>query len=256
MTINELAQERDLVFFDLETTGLNVVTDRIVQFAAIKYPAGSGQAEERSQLINPGCAIPAEVTAIHGITDADVRQSPTFADYADELYDWIGDADLAGYNLGRFDIPLLMEEFGRVGLAFRIEQRRVIDVQEIFYKMEPRTLAGAFKYYCGEELEGAHDALIDVRATTAVLQGQLKMYNAIEPSVEALHAFTRRPGQLDSTNRLRLDDKEEVVFNFGKYKGQRCKDVFRKEKSYYHWLQDRDFSIQVKEITRQVWESL
>ena len=270
MNIADLAAERDLLFFDLETTGLNVVTDRIVQFAGIKYPAGGGAPVELKRNLNPQMPIPAEVVAVHGIDDAAVAGAPTFGDFADELDAFIGDADLAGYNLGRFDIPVLMEEFDRVGVRFRTDNRRVVDVQEIFYKMEPRTLAGALRFYCGEEIEGAHDALNDVRATVSVLRGQLERYadadyidrdgerhaGVIAPDVQALHQFTQRPGQLDATNRLRADGDGEVVFNFGKYKGQRLRDVFRKEKSYYYWLRDRDFSVQVKEIATQVWESL
>lgn len=270
MTVPQLAQDRDLIFFDLETTGLNVVTDRIVQIAAVKYPRGGGPPVELNQLLNPQMPIPAEVVAVHGIDDAAVVDAPTFPEYADELDAYLGEADLAGYNLGRFDIPVLMEEFDRAGVRFRTDNRRVIDVQEIFYKMEPRTLAGALRFYCNRELEGAHDALNDVRATVSVLEGQLTRYaeatyidrdgqrhpSPIKPDVEQLHQFTQRPGQLDATNRLRLDDAGEVTFNFGKYRGQRLRDVFRKEKSYYHWLQDRDFSVQVKEISRQVWESM
>lgn len=266
MNIAALVKHKPLIFFDLETTGLNVVTDRIVQIAAVKYLPGAAEPIKLKQYINPGCAIPAESAAIHGITDEVVANAPSFAAFADQLLDWLGDADLSGYNLMRFDIPLLMEEFERAGIRFRIEGRNIIDVQEIFYKMEPRTLAGAVRYYCGKEMENAHDALADVEATIDVLAGQLNMYlgentrSAAEPSlpdtIEGLAAFTRREGQLDATNRLREDEEGEVVFNFGKYKGQRLKEVFRKEKSYYHWLQDKEFSVQVKEITRQVWESM
>ena len=270
MDLRDIPLERPLVFFDLETTGLNVVTDRVVQFAGARYEPHGGSPEERTYFVNPGRPIPAEVIAVHGITDQRVAGEPTFAQIAEELHAFVGDADLAGYNLARFDVPVLMEEFARAGIRFRTDGRSVVDVQEIFYKMEPRTLAGALRFYRGEELEGAHDALADVRATVRVLEGQLDRYRGadytdrggrthaapVRPDVAALHAFTQRAGQLDAANRLRRDDGGEPVFNFGKHKGRRLRDVFRKEKSYYHWIQDRDFSVQVKEIAREVWEAL
>lgn len=236
-----------------------MVNDRIVQFAGIRYEP-DGSSEEFVTDVNPTVPIPAEVVAIHGIDDARVAGAPTFASLAGRLDALFAEADLAGYNLGRFDIPLLMEEFARAGGEFDMRGRRIVDAQEIFYKMEPRTLAGALQFYCGEELVGAHDAMADVRATVRVLSGQLRRYDHAEtpvrPDVAALHAFTQRPGQLDATNRLRADEAGEVVFNFGKYRGQRAREIFRKEPSYYRWIQDRDFSIQVKQITREVFESL
>lgn len=262
--------ERDIVFFDLETTGLNVVTDRIVQFAGVRYHADGRPPERLVQYVNPGRPIPAETTAVHGISDARVAGEPTFDDFADHLYDWIGEADLGGYNLNRFDVPVLLEEFDRVGIRFGLAGRRIVDVQEIFYKMEPRTLAGALRFYRKEEMTNAHDALADVEATVRVLEGQLARYadadfvagdgsvseRPVRADIAALHDFTQRPGQLDATNRLREDASGEVVFNFGKYKGKRARDVFKREPSYYKWIQDKDFSVQVKEITRAVWEAM
>ncbi len=256
MEVGKLRLERDLVFLDLETTGLNVVTDRVVQFAGVKYFADGSPAEELNLFVNPTIPIPAESTAIHGITDARVAGAPTFEDVADRLLDYLEGADLSGYNLARFDVPVLMEEFDRVGVRFRTEERRIVDVQQIFYKMEPRTLAGALRFYCDEEMVDAHDALADVRATAKVLTGQLERYGSLTPDVASLAEFTKQEGALDATNRLQRDADGAVVFNFGKYKGKRVRDVFKRERSYYQWIQDRDFSVQVKEITQREFEAI
>jgi len=270
MDLNNFNLTSPLVFFDLETTGLNVVTDRIVQFAAIKYSPGQKTPEELVYFINPEMAIAPDAAAVHGISNERVAHEKTFNELADEIFDFIGEADLSGYNIKRFDVPMLMEEFDRAGIRFHTDQRKIVDVQEIFFKMEPRTLAGALRYYRGEEMTNAHDALADVQATIKVLAGQVDKYKnvnftdgdgveliePIQPDVDKLAAFTHREGQLDATNRLRRDSDGEIVFNFGKHKGRPLKEVFAKERSYYHWLQDKDFSIQVKEITRAVWESM
>ena len=259
MTLDRLPLERPLVFFDLEATGLNVVTDRVVQFAAIRFEPGAEKGRELVTDVDPTVPIPAEATAIHGIDDARAGGAPTFAELADGLASFLRGADLAGYNLGRYDVPLLMEEFARAGTPFSLDGRRVVDVQEVFYKMEPRTLAGALRFYRGEELEGAHDALADVRATVRVLEGQLTRYGGpgspVRADVEALHRFTRRPGQLDATNRLREDADGEVVFNFGKHRGRRVREVFAREPNYYRWIQERDFGVEVKQITRRIFEA-
>ncbi|MFK8057202.1 MAG: exonuclease domain-containing protein [Saprospiraceae bacterium] len=270
MDLKEFNFTHPMVFFDLETTGLNVVTDRIVQFAAVKYSPGKDTPEELVYFVNPQMAIDPQAAAVHGISDERVANEATFNDLADEIYEFIGEADLSGYNIKRFDVPMLMEEFDRAGIRFRMDERKLVDVQEIFFKMEPRTLAGALRFYSGEEMTNAHDALADVQATIKVLAGQVKKYKGItfkdidgaevvdpiQADVDALAAFTLREGQLDATNRLRRDTEGEIVFNFGKHKGRTLKEVFSKERSYYHWLQDKDFSIQVKEISRGVWESM
>jgi len=204
--------ERDLCFFDIESTGLNVVRDRIVQIAIIKYPKNGGEPEELEMLINPGIPISEEAMNVHGITPKMLSNKPSFQQVADQLLKFIGNADLAGYNSNRFDVPMLMEEFSRVGIELDMTRRRTIDVQRIFYKMEPRTLSAALKYYTGKKIENAHDALADVRATIDVLKGQLEKYqdvdledgdgNIIEKPVQndmkALHEFTTDDKMIDA----------------------------------------------------------
>lgn len=263
-----LQLQRDICFFDIESTGLHVIRDRILQLAIIKYFADGRPPVERCELINPGVPIPEEAMKVHGITPEMVRNKPTFPQIAGEIFDFIGDADLAGYNSNRFDIPFLMEEFARAGLDFDIRSRRLIDVQRIFYKMEPRTLRAAMKFYCDRDFEEAHDALEDVRATIAVLDGQLQRYagmdltdengevipEPVRPDVDTLHTFTNDLRLLDATQRLRYNDKGEVVFNFGKYNGELVRAVFEREPQYYHWMQGKDFSVQVKQIIREIYE--
>ena len=259
MRLTRLPLKRPIVFFDLETTGVDVVTDRIVQIGALRYEPGGGEPERYNKLVNPGRPIPPATTAIHGISDADVADAPRFEQLADELETLFDGADIGGYNVGKFDLPVLLEAFARCGRDFRPDERRVVDAMEVFFRMEPRSLAGALRFYCGEEMENAHDAMADIEATVKVLEGQLAKYvpeGRMEADVEKLHGLSTRPGQLDATNRLRRDSAGEIVFNFGKYRGKRARDVFQKEPSYYHWLQSKDFSVQVKSYTRELWESM
>lgn len=258
--------EKDLVFFDVETTGLHVIRDRILQLAMIKYSKKNGPVEEMMMLINPGIPISEEAMRVHGITPADLVNKPVFAQVAQKIFDFIGDADLAGYNSNRFDIPILMEELARCGFDLEIEKRRQIDVQRIFYKMEPRTLKAAYQFYCGSPLEGAHDALEDVRATIKVLEGQLEKYestpfenedgtiieHAIKNDVQSLHDFTNDMKTLDATQRLKFNEKGEIVFNFGKYIGQVADKVLYEDRNYYHWIQEKEFSFQLKKIVKQL----
>jgi DNA polymerase III subunit epsilon len=261
---------RDLVFFDVETTGLNVVRDRIVQIALIKYQKNGNPPAELSLLINPGIPISEESMAIHGITPRDLANKPTFQQVAQQIFDFIGNADLSGYNAARFDIPMLMEEFFRVGFEFDISKRRIIDVQRIFYKMEPRTLKAALKYYCDSELEDAHNALADVRATIEVFKGQLAHYKGknlldedgnevLEPiknDMQALHEFTNDMRMIDPTQKLKLDHKGITIFNFGKYAGQPVAEVLTKDKNYFRWIMEKEFSAQVKQIVRNIMKDL
>ncbi|MCC6410107.1 MAG: 3'-5' exonuclease [Saprospiraceae bacterium] len=262
--------DRDLVFFDVETTGLNVIRDRIVQIALVKLHKNGQPQTELSMLINPGIPISEESMQIHGITPKDLANKPVFQQVAQKIWDFIGDSDLAGYNSNRFDVPMLMEEFARVGMEFDVSKRRLLDVQRIFYKMEPRTLKAAYRFYCAQELTDAHDALADVKATIDVFKGQLQAYEGkdlidengnvvpapIQNDVQVLHTFTNDLNFLDATQKLRVQPDGVVVFNFGKYAGQPVREVFLKEKNYFHWMLEREFSSQVKQIIRQIMKEL
>ena len=258
--------DRDLCFLDLEATGLNVIRDRIIQIAIIKYFAGDQEPEELTMLINPGIPISLEAMMVHGIQPKDVANKPTFQQVAQRIFDFIGDADLAGYNSNRFDIPMLMEEFARVGLEFNVDNRRTIDVQRIFYKMEPRTLKAALKFYCDEDMEDAHDALADVRATIKVFRGQLEKYNGVdhvdedgnvtpEPvtnDMQVIHDFTNDQRYVDATQRLKYDPNGVIVFNFGKYNGRPAAEVLSQDKQYYNWMLNKEFSSQVKQLIKKL----
>lgn len=266
----QLQLDRDLVFFDVETTGLNVIRDRIVQLAMVKMQKNGQTPLELSMLINPGIPISEESMQIHGITPKDLANKPTFGQVAQKIWDFIGASDLAGYNSNRFDVPMLMEEFARVGMEFDVSKRRLIDVQRIFYKMEPRTLRAAYRLYCGRELEDAHDALADVKATLEVFKGQLHAYEGkdlldeeghvvpapIKNDMQALHDFTNDLNFLDATQKLRMLPDGKVIFTFGKYANQEVKEVLRKEKNYGHWIMEKEFSSQVKQIIRQMMKEV
>lgn len=249
--------DRPLCFFDIESTGLNVVKDKIIQIALIKYSPDQEVPEKVTLLIDPVRAIMPDAVAVHGITNEMLKGKPTFEKVAEQIFQFIGSADLCGYNSNRFDVPMLMEEFNRVGYEFSLENRRLIDAQRIFYKKEPRTLEAALKFYCSEELVNAHDAMADVEATIKVLNGQIEKYpvasfaieNAEAPdsaTVKLLADFTNDPSSLDITNRLKYDNKGRVVFNFGKNIGKPVGETLYKDRHYYRWIMDKDFSIQVK----------
>lgn len=258
--------DKSIVFFDIEATGLNVLKDRIVQIALIKYLPDTPEPIELEMLVNPGVPISKESYEIHGISEEKVANEPTFPQIAAKLEAFIGDADLSGYNLNRFDVPMLMEEFNRAGIHFKIDDRKIIDVQSIFYKMEPRTLVAAYKFYCGEKLVGAHDALADVKATVAVLKGQINKYadedyetkdgqileKPIKNDMNALYEFTHNKQSVDVTNRLKYTSDGDIVFNFGKYIGQPVGPVLAKDKQYYHWILEKDFSVQVKQAVQKI----
>jgi len=258
--------DRDLVFFDIEATGLNVVRDRIMQIAMIKYFADGREPAELSMLINPSFPITEEAMQVHGITPKDVANKPTFPQVAQEILDFIGDADLAGYNSNRFDIPMLMEEFDRAGIEFSVDNRRTIDVQRIFYKMEPRTLRAALKFYCDQEMEDAHDALVDVRATVDVLKGQLQKYRGVDHvdedgnvtptpvvnDVQTIHDFTNDLRYVDATQKMKYDVNGEIIFSFGKYNGKPVAPTLAKDKQYYNWILNKEFSSQVKQIVKKL----
>ena len=262
--------DKDIVFFDIESTGLNVLKDRIVQIALIKIKSDGVTKEELEHLINPQVPISAEAMAVHGITPDKLKDKPVFSEVAQEVFDFIGDADIGGYNSDRFDIPILTEELYRSGIDLEIEKRRTIDVQKIFYKMEPRTLKAAYKVFCGKTLVDAHDALADVRATIEVFAGQLQKYDGVDyedgdgfvtkapikNNIQAIHEFISDYRIVDYTQRLRRDYQGEIIFNFGKYMNQRVSDVFRRDKNYFHWIMQKDFSSQVKKIVKKIMEDI
>lgn len=248
----KLNLERPLIFFDLETTGTNITRDRIVELSYIKvYP--DGNEESKSRRINPEMPIPAESTAIHHITDADVANEPTFRQIAKSLLAIFEGCDIAGYNSNKFDVPLLIEEFNRAGLTFNLEGRRFIDVQNIFHKMEQRTLVAAYKFYCGKNLEDAHSAQADTRATYEVLMSQLDRYESLKNDVKALADFSRSGRSLDLAARIILNEKDVPVFNFGKHKGESVVEVFRREPSFYAWMIQGDFPKNTKDVITRLY---
>lgn len=258
--------DRDLCLLDIEATGLSVIRDRILQIGMIKYFKDGRPPQELCMLINPGVPISLEAMLVHGISPKDVANKPTFQQVAQKLYDFIGEADLAGYNSNRFDLPILMEEFARVGMELDLTRRRTIDVQRIFYKMEPRTLKAALKFYCDKDHDEAHDALADVRATIEVFTGQLNRYEGVDyrdeegavipapvqRNVQALHEFTNDMRFLDATQKLRIDPTGEVVFNFGKYAGQPVAETLANDNQYFNWILNKEFSSQVKQIVKRL----
>jgi DNA polymerase-3 subunit epsilon len=240
-----------LCVFDLETTGTQITKDRIVQIAIIKL-LPNGEKEEYNQLINPMIDIPEQIAAIHGITNERVENCPTFMDKASEIADFIGKSDLAGYNSNKFDIPILAEEFLRVGYSFDISNRKFIDVQNIFHKMEQRTLAAAYQFYCEKKIENAHDALYDTRATLDVFLAQLDRYDNLKNDVSFLSEFSRA-GEYESVDlagRLARNKKGEVIYNFGKHSGKSIVEVMKIEPGYYGWMLDADFPIYTKNCLR------
>ena len=248
----ELKLERPLIFFDLETTGTNITRDRIVELSYVKvFPDGTE--ETKSRRINPEMPIPPESTAIHHITDEDVKDAPTFRQVSKALLQIFDGCDIAGYNSNKFDVPLLIEEFNRAGLLFDIEGRRFIDVQNIFHKMEQRTLVAAYKFYCGKNLEDAHSAAADTRATYEVLKSQLDRYDTLKNDVASLAEFSRSGRAVDLAARVVLNDKDEPVFNFGKHKGHSVIDVFRREPSFYSWMMQGDFPKNTKDVVTRLY---
>ena len=248
----ELNLKKPIIFFDLETTGVNISHDRIIELSYIKvYP--NGTEEEKSMRINPEMSIPAESTAIHHITDEDVADKPTFKQIAKELAKVFEGCDIAGYNSNRFDIPLLMEEFLRAGINIELSRQKFVDVQTIFHKMEQRTLSAAYKFYCNGDLENAHSANADTRATYEVLKAQLDRYPNLKNDVEFLSNFSSFNKNVDLMGRIVYNEQGVEVFNFGKYKGVSVKEVFeRRDPSYYAWMMNGDFALDTKRVITKV----
>jgi len=241
----KLNLKNPIVFFDLETTGINIVSDRIVEISYLKvYP--NGKEESRTRLINPGIPIPPQSTEVHGITDEDVKDAPLFKNIAKSLASQIEGCDLAGYNSNRFDIPLLAEEFLRADVDIDLMKRKFVDVQTIFHKKEQRTLSAAYKFYCGKELENAHSASADTAAAYEVLQSQLDRYPDLENSIDFLSEYSSFGNNVDFAGRLVYNDQNQEVINFGKYKGRIAEEVLQEDIGYYGWIMNGDFPLHTK----------
>lgn len=238
---------KPICFFDLETTGVNITTDRIVEIAILKvFP--NGKEDRKTWLVNPETPIPAEVTAIHKISDADVADKPTFKELAKEINAMLKDSDLAGFNSDRFDIPLLAEEMLRAGVDFDMKGRVAIDVQTIFHKMEERTLAAAYRFYCDKNLEDAHSAAADTEATYEVLKAQIAKYDELENDAKFLAEFSSRKKFADFAGFITYNKYNEECFSFGKHKGKRVEDVLNEEPGYFGWLLNADFPLYTKKV--------
>ena len=257
---------RPLAFFDLETTGTNIGTDRIVEISIIKlHPDGSE--EVKTWRINPGITIPLESSLVHGIYEEHIKDEKRFHELGVEVADFMGESDLAGYNSNKFDIPMLMEEFLRAGVNFNLEQRHFVDVQNIFHQMEQRTLKAAYQFYCSKDIINAHSAEADTRATMEVLLAQIERYENTEwedkkgnrsipvsGNVEALHQFTNLSRPVDFAGRMVYNEDGEELINFGKHKGKRVEDVFNAEPSYYSWMMQGDFPLYTKRRLEEIYK--
>ena len=243
----ELNLRKPLVILDLETTGVNIASDRIIEFSALKVSPG-GAEEWLTLRINPGIPISPEATRVHGITDADVANEPSFKDVARRIASFFEGCDLAGFNSMKFDIPILSEEFLRVNVDFNPARHRYVDVQVIFHKKEQRTLSAAYKFYCGMELENAHSARADTAATYEILKAQLDRYPDLENDIEKLSAYSAFNNNVDLAGRIVFNEGGIEVFNFGKHKGKPVESVFREEPSYYSWMMNGDFPLNTKQV--------
>jgi DNA polymerase III subunit epsilon len=243
---------KPIVFFDLETTGINTATDRIVEISLFKI-LPNGTEQSKTFRLNPEMPIPPKATEIHGISDEDVKDCPVFKMIAKELVSILSDADIGGYNSNKFDIPLLAEEFLRAGTDFDLKKRNFVDVMVIFMKKEPRTLEAAYKYYCDKELKDAHSAKADTIATYEVFKSQIERYDDLGDSIEDIAKFSSHNRNADFAGRLVYDDDENIIVNFGKYKGLKLIDVLKKDSSYYDWVQKGDFPLYTKRVFTEVY---
>ena len=251
----ELNLTKPIVFFDLETTGINIAKDKVVEISILKvFP--NGNKESKTWLVNPEIEIPKEASDIHGITNEKVVTEPTFKELASEINAMIADADLAGFNSNRFDIPLLAEELMRAGIDFDMNNRKAIDVQVIFHKKEQRTLSAGYQFYCGKELEGAHGAEADTNATYEILLAQLDKYEDIENSVDALSEYSTHGKRADFAGFILMNDKDQEIFSFGKYKGRTVEEVLKENPGYNTWIQNADFPLYTKKVLREIKERM
>lgn len=248
----KLNLKNPLVFFDLETTGTNINTDRIVEICYLKvYP--NGNEESKTMRINPEMHIPEASSAVHGIYDADVADRPTFKEVAKSIANDIEGADIAGFNSNRFDVPVLVEEFLRAGIDIDLTKRKFIDVQVIYHKLEQRTLSAAYKFYCGKNLEDAHTAEADTRATYEVLKAQLDRYpEVLENDINFLSEYSTYSKNVDFAGRIVYDDNGVEVFNFGKYKGIPVSEVLKRDMGYYGWIMNGDFTLNTKNVLTKI----
>ena len=247
----ELKLTRPICFFDLETTGVDVVRDRIVEISIFKvFP--NGNKESKTWLVNPTVPIPPQTTLVHGITNEKVANEPTFKELASQIHNMIKDSDLSGFNSDRFDIPLLVEELLRAGVDFDLGNRVTVDVQTIFHKKEERTLSAAYKFYCGKNLDNAHSAEADTMATYEILKAQLDRYDDLENDMKSLSAFTTRRKSADFAGFIAFDEKGQEVFNFGKHKGVLVEKVLEDEPGYFGWLQNADFPLFTKKVLTSI----
>ena len=248
----QLKLTRPIAFFDIEATGLNLGSDRIVEICILKlFP--DGEKKVKTLRVNPGIPISAEAIAIHKITNEDVKDAPLFKDIAHELARFLEGCDLAGYNSNKFDIPMLVEEFLRCDIEFEIKGRKLIDVQNIFHQMEQRTLAAAYKFYCNKALENAHSAEADISATHEILEAQLDRYaETVKNDIQFLHDFTYKVKSVDLAGRVVYNDKGVEVFNFGKHAGKAVEEVFKSEPSYYDWMMKGDFPLYTKKVITSI----
>lgn len=243
----KLNLKRPIVFLDLETTGVDPAKDRIVEISLVKVMPDGSQ-EVKTRRLNPEMHIPEAASAVHGIHDEDVANCPTFREISKSLWSYISGCDFAGYNSNKFDIPVLVEEFLRAGIDVDMDKCRFIDVQNIFHRMEQRTLVAAYKFYCGKDLTQAHSAEADTLATYEVLKAQLDRYSELQNDVEFLSEFSARSQNVDFAGRIIYDDKGVEVLNFGKHKGRSVAEVFRTEPSYYAWMMNGDFPLYTKKV--------
>ncbi|WP_439184635.1 exonuclease domain-containing protein [Carboxylicivirga taeanensis] len=247
----ELHLKNPIVFFDLETTGINIANDRIVEIAILKINV-DGTEESYCYKVNPEMPIPKVTSEIHGIYDEDVKDAPTFKELGKTLAKIMEGCDIAGFNSNKFDVPLLAEEFIRADIDFDMKKRKFVDVQTIFHKMEKRTLSAAYKFYCDKDLTNAHSAEADTRATYEVLKSQLDRYKELENNIEFLNDFSSFNRNADFIGRIIFNDKGVEVFNFGKYKGKSVEEVLSKDPSYYGWMMNGDFPLFTKKVLTNI----
>lgn len=250
-----LKLERPLVFFDLETTGVNIGTDRIVEISILKVHP-NGNKESYTWLVNPEIEIPAEATAVHGITNEKVVTEPTFNELAAKVSNLIADCDLAGFNSNRFDIPLLAEELMRAGIDFDMDNRKAVDVQVIYHKKEKRNLSAGYQFYCGKELEGAHSAEADTLATYEILNAQVEMYEDLENTLDALSEYSSHSKRADFAGFILFNENKQEIFSFGKYKGRLVEDVLKENPGYNSWIQNADFPLYTKKVLQRISERI